>query len=72
MGCDGCTDKEKKQLLEKLRTDAKKQAQEKGAPVAICEGEEIGYFLIDASEAYNPERPQRVLDVISHLQQTST
>lgn len=65
MGCDACTDKEKQIYLDKLIADAKKQAQEKQEPVAICKGPE-GDFLLNAFEAYRTR--QIVVDVISHLQ----
>lgn len=65
MGCDGCTDKEKKQAQEKIIEDAKKQAQEKERPMAICKGEGEE-FILDAEEAFRTG--QIIVDIISHLQ----
>lgn len=64
MSCDSCTDKEKQQYQDKLRTDAKKQAEKEQAPVAICKGTE-GEFLLDAAEAYRTG--QVVVDVIHYM-----
>ena len=68
MGCDACTDKEKQQYFQKLKADAKKQAQEEGAPVAICQGQPEGHFLCNAYEA--ARTGQTIVDVVFFVQQT--
>jgi hypothetical protein len=66
MGCTDCWNKKDQDAqLAKMRTEAKKQAQEKGTPIAIVEGEQE-YYLTDAFYAVNNNLGPKIKEVVSN------
>lgn len=65
MGCDACTDKEKQQYFQTLRTNAKEQAKKEGKAIAICLEPPNSHFLCEATEAIRTG--QIIMEIVSQL-----